>query len=1231
MQKFGDIPVSNYTGVPNISIPIYTIQFRDITVPISLSYHASGIKVAEEASQEGLGWMLNAGASISRNIIGNDDFDGTSYLNNALPDLDNGIEPQGKVQAGCILQLVNTGQPSLPTLYNDTLTSVVGGGYPSDFQPDQYYYNILGKSGKFTIKHNGQIVLEKPEKIDISFSANGSAWQIKDENGSTYDFTQFETYTSSSGTPSQHKSAWFLTQITSSTGTKVNFTYTSLGSNYVVPVGSFSETNDVFQSPINSGTLTYQPPSLGYRFGRIPGNNYFPIVLSTIDFTNGLVTFSYSPNRTDLPGDVRLDSISVFDKKDPQANALTCVRTTVLSYDYFIGGQTTSIAVPVTTDATPNPTTARLKLLSVQTKGYYNGNTVTENPYIFHYNEGNPLSLPSKASIARDHWGYYNGKVNIMSLIPSTTPITGSDPVQSMVGVPGPERNTDTNYVKMFSLSSITYPTGGSTVFEMEANDYDIKLSQVNDHSRFTTLETLKHEKTSLIYDNLYHHVLSDSVLDLSNEYYNVSAGASTPMSIEVNVRMSSSGSSLYQLNNQDLIYFKLVDSKGNIALMKDLGNLGICSQNQQTACLMNNQGLYSYTYTNIILPPGKYTMRAYVDSKFDTSVQQLMVNISWNSMVASGQANDEATGSVNYGFAGSLRVRRIIDHDGITPSNDHIRHFIYHYKQDKGLGLQEYSYGRRMTRPEYFYFEWAIGNYSFGNATPVSIDYINVHLMRSADSNIPLNGSAAGSPVGYDQVTVLDGDNGENGKSVYTYFNQPDVVNDYSYYDGVPHRPPVNSTIPFAMNGSLLNEVDYANVSGRFYKQKEITNTYTSSPVQHNNLYGMEIRPPLTDGTSNGAGANCNSFLLFYPAIQSQWNYLQERNEKVYNQVTDTMDYVETDVRYYYDNPAHYLPTREVVTDSKGLNLTTYTKYPLDYTTIQASDPFTNGITKLKDAHVINAPVEVYRREASVDGASSFVYSGYLQSFSSAIPKPALVYNLEIARPIMSFIPSSISGAGVNIDPNYRSYILFDQYDTDGNILQQHKVSDVKHAYVYDYNNSLPIAEVINSGSADIAYTSFESTGNGNWNIPDTARVRNSSITGSNAYHLNGAIGSAVLDATTTYTVSYWSNSGPFIVSGTVQTITGRSVGNWVNYLHTVANTTHVTVSGVGDIDELRLYPRTAQMSTYTYSPLAGMTSYCNANGQITYYNYDGLMRLAFIADQDGNIIKTFNYNYKK
>ncbi len=65
---FGSVPVGHYTGVPNINIPLYEIQSGDVELPIKLSYHASGIKLAQEASSVGLGWALNAGGCITREV-----------------------------------------------------------------------------------------------------------------------------------------------------------------------------------------------------------------------------------------------------------------------------------------------------------------------------------------------------------------------------------------------------------------------------------------------------------------------------------------------------------------------------------------------------------------------------------------------------------------------------------------------------------------------------------------------------------------------------------------------------------------------------------------------------------------------------------------------------------------------------------------------------------------------------------------------------------------------------------------------------------------------------------------------------------------------------------------------------------------------------------------------------------------------------------------------------------
>src|SRR5258706_8838150 len=49
LGRFGDIPIGYYTGTAGISIPLYTIREGSLEIPVTLSYHSSGIKVEDQA------------------------------------------------------------------------------------------------------------------------------------------------------------------------------------------------------------------------------------------------------------------------------------------------------------------------------------------------------------------------------------------------------------------------------------------------------------------------------------------------------------------------------------------------------------------------------------------------------------------------------------------------------------------------------------------------------------------------------------------------------------------------------------------------------------------------------------------------------------------------------------------------------------------------------------------------------------------------------------------------------------------------------------------------------------------------------------------------------------------------------------------------------------------------------------------------------------------------------
>ena len=61
-DRFASIPVNLYTGLPTISLPLYSYSHRNgLHLNVSLDYFAGGVQVNQSATPEGLGWMLNAG------------------------------------------------------------------------------------------------------------------------------------------------------------------------------------------------------------------------------------------------------------------------------------------------------------------------------------------------------------------------------------------------------------------------------------------------------------------------------------------------------------------------------------------------------------------------------------------------------------------------------------------------------------------------------------------------------------------------------------------------------------------------------------------------------------------------------------------------------------------------------------------------------------------------------------------------------------------------------------------------------------------------------------------------------------------------------------------------------------------------------------------------------------------------------------------------------------------
>src|SRR5699024_10022423 len=69
--KYIDHPISHNTGVPEVSLPLFSwSNHSGLGLDLSLNYHLGGIKVEEIASNVGLGWSLQGLGVITRSIRG---------------------------------------------------------------------------------------------------------------------------------------------------------------------------------------------------------------------------------------------------------------------------------------------------------------------------------------------------------------------------------------------------------------------------------------------------------------------------------------------------------------------------------------------------------------------------------------------------------------------------------------------------------------------------------------------------------------------------------------------------------------------------------------------------------------------------------------------------------------------------------------------------------------------------------------------------------------------------------------------------------------------------------------------------------------------------------------------------------------------------------------------------------------------------------------------------------
>jgi hypothetical protein len=153
--------VNPYTGKLNVSVPLYTFQSKSISVPISLNYSTDGVNLAEVPSQVGNGWQLNVGGKISRKMNGFPDEEKRDKL--ILAD-NKVIKAYGYLTLPSEGLLINnwanyTDSQRLAFIqWISWKTNPFIATKAYDAEPDEFYYNVGGFSGKFVFDQLGGIM-----------------------------------------------------------------------------------------------------------------------------------------------------------------------------------------------------------------------------------------------------------------------------------------------------------------------------------------------------------------------------------------------------------------------------------------------------------------------------------------------------------------------------------------------------------------------------------------------------------------------------------------------------------------------------------------------------------------------------------------------------------------------------------------------------------------------------------------------------------------------------------------------------------------------------------------------------------------------------------------------------------------------------------------------------------------------------------------------------------------
>ncbi|MCL1943935.1 MAG: RHS repeat protein [Candidatus Azobacteroides sp.] len=539
LGKYGDVPVSLYTGSPVISIPLHSMNERGVQLDIALNYDASGVRVNDIPGWVGQNWSLSCGGIVTRTVKGAcpDEMDWRNAKNSS-----NAATPGYYYNYNTL----NTSNWSTENKLKQIVESVWGSStlsYLTDLEPDIFTFNFMGMTGKFFLGQDGKwkVQSESNLKVEINMADNVypmgfekvgrdiMGWKypkvigkikITDDKGNAYtfggtqnaieytfpDFFNQTYFYSGTGTMDAHAiiaNAWYLTEVKDKYGNvlySLSYTRGAYQANFYLSSGVVDytkENGDGLDPACYSPTITENGLSVA---GQLTAPSYLNEIQSASGERIGLNAYTFGREALKYKFDGFLSTKFWENYGNIPGNQYTGVFQDNFWYVIHSKDGSTQLYTPkgnMTDDF--KYVLNQLQWWRLQDINIYQNDSL-RNKITFLYNphpnkrlfldsmyisQGDRKykfeyykkdNMPYFLSDSVDLMGYYRGDKFGNYRYPADFPNHATT------------RTPDKEYAQYGILKKITYPTGGISAFDYELHDYSQKVC--NETTNYKSLIT---------------------------------------------------------------------------------------------------------------------------------------------------------------------------------------------------------------------------------------------------------------------------------------------------------------------------------------------------------------------------------------------------------------------------------------------------------------------------------------------------------------------------------------------------------------------------------------------------------------------------------------------------------------------------------------------------------------------------------------------------------------------